>query len=241
MLTYFIADLHLSDDEPHLQRLLTTFLTQQLQAGDHLYLLGDLFALWIGFDDPSPINLQVIDALAALKARAIHVSLLVGNRDFLINTSFAKAANVTLLPEKHVIDVHGEPWLLLHGDTLCTLDVRYQAFRKRTQQKWLQWLFLHLPLCLRVSIAAHLRGQSRVARPNSDRAMMDVVDSAVLRDCQDYGVKGMIHGHTHQPGIHYYQLAQEQSLCRYTLSDWGSSGNYLVIDEAGHKKLEYFQ
>ena len=239
MLTYFIADLHLSVAEPRLYQLFEAFLINKLKDGDCLYILGDLFALWIGDDDLSPFNRQVIKQLASLKGRGITVYLLLGNRDFLIKQRFATLAKLTLLPEKHVIVVADERILLLHGDTLCTLDHRYQAFRKRTQAPWLQWLFLHLPLWCRRRIATRLREQSHQARPERNAAMMDVVTHEVLVDCHEVKVQCMIHGHTHQPGVHFY-YAPDALVKRYTLSDWGQEGNYLVIDEQGQKRLEYF-
>lgn len=240
MQTYFIADLHLSEPEGHLFALLQQFCRQQLQPGDHLYILGDLFAWWIGDDDLTLFHRAVIDEIARLVGFNIQVFFLAGNRDFLIGRRFAAMAHVTLLPEKHVIECGGESILLLHGDTLCTLDHRYLAFRQRVQKKWLQGLFLSLPLCLRVKIAASLRQQSQGVRLEADAAWMDVVDSDVLADCQAFDTATMIHGHTHRPGIHAYRQG-DHWLTRYTLSDWGEQGNYLVIDEAGHKQLCYFK
>ncbi len=239
MLTYVIADVHLSAEQPHLYQLFDYFANTILQLGDRLYILGDLFAFWIGDDDASAINQQVTGQLAALHERGIEVFLLLGNRDFLIKQRFATQAKLTLLPEKHVITVANEAMLLLHGDTLCTLDISYQRFRNYTQKKWLQGLFLALPLRWRLKIAAKLRQQSNALRPIENRAILDVVDADVLNMCHDKHVKIMIHGHTHLPGIHaYYQDATW--IYRYTLSDWGDTGNYCVMDEAGHKSLEYF-
>lgn len=238
MQTYFIADLHLSEQEGHLFALLQHFCQQQLQPGDRLYILGDLFAWWIGDDDVTPFHRAVIDQIARLASFDIDVFFLAGNRDFLIGQRFATEAHVTLLPEKHVIECGGESMVLLHGDTLCTLDHRYLAFRQRVQQKWLQRLFLSLPLRWRVKIAASLRQQSQGVRIEADAAWMDVVDSDVLADCDAFGVSTMIHGHTHRPGIHLYRH-HDQWLTRYTLSDWGAQGHYLVIDPAGHKRLAY--
>lgn len=240
MLTYFIADLHLSAEQSHLYQLFTHLVNTIVQPGDRLYILGDLFAFWIGDDDLSPINQCVSEQLASLHNRGIDVFLLLGNRDFLIKQAFAARANITLLSEKRVIRVADERILLLHGDTLCTLDVGYQRFRKWTQQKWLQWLFLKLPLAWRLKIAAKLRQQSSDMRPEWNRAMLDVVDAEVLKDCSDFQVSTMIHGHTHLPGIQAYYHHQAW-IYRYTLSDWGDIGNYLVIDESGNKRLEYFK
>lgn len=236
--TYFIADVHLSEQQPQLYALLCQFLNA-LEEGDQLYILGDLFALWIGDDDLSPFHQAVIAQLAALRGRGIAAALLLGNRDFLIKAAFAAAAQVVLLPEKHVIQVGEERLLLLHGDTLCSLDTCYQAFRRRTQQAWLQRLFLSLPLGWRRAIAARLRRQSSARFSDLSAAVLDVVKHDVLQDCADFHVSTMIHGHTHRPGIHIYQLDQ-QPIWRYTLSDWGEQGNYLRIDANGNKVLEYF-
>ena len=53
-----------------------------------------------------------------------------GNRDFLLGRRFCDAAGAGLLPDPTVIDLYGEPTLLMHGDSLCTLDSDYQQFRR---------------------------------------------------------------------------------------------------------------
>lgn len=237
--TYFIADLHLSAEEPHLVALFKHFLTNILQEGDTLFILGDLFAFWIGDDDLTLFNRSIIACLAALHERQIPVALLVGNRDFLIKQRFAARAKLTLLTEKYLLAMGQEKILLLHGDTLCTLDHHYQTFRRWTQKKWLQTLFLWLPLSWRRRIALKLRRQSSELKPAFNSAMMDVVTGSVLQDCQDYQVLIMVHGHTHLPGIHGYYKEQTW-LMRYTLGDWGQQGHYLMIDQTGHKSLHYF-
>lgn len=230
MAIYFIADLHLSDHQPQLWQLFQCFL-QRLTAGDHLYILGDLLEAWIGDDDLTPFHQRVIDHLADLPPRGIRVYFIHGNRDFLIGPRFANATGLTLLPETYVLTYAGQAYLLLHGDTLCTLDTRYQAFRRKSQQKWLQWLFLHLPLAMRRWIATRLRRQSQQQRV-IPADILDVAQDSVRASFRQHQVKVMIHGHTHRPGIHLYANGQEW-WARYVLSDWGEKGYFLKLDETG--------
>jgi UDP-2,3-diacylglucosamine hydrolase len=60
--------------------------------------------------------------------------------------AFRRRRGVHLLPESEAIDLYGEPVLLLHGDTLCTDDVDYQAFRAQVRDP--AWQARLLELCL---------------------------------------------------------------------------------------------
>jgi len=90
----------------------------------------------------------------------------------------------------------------MHGDTLCTDDEAYQQFRRRVHQRWLQKLFLALPLSLRQKIAARMRADSRQANSGKSLTIMDVNDHAVYQAMSRQRVHCLIHGHTHRPAVH---------------------------------------
>ena len=147
--TYFIADLHLSENRLHLLALFRQFMQEQAPEAEKLYILGDLFDFWIGDDEQSDLISEVQQLIRHLTEQGVPCYFQHGNRDFLIGKKFANACGLTLLPTYQVIDLYGTPTLLCHGDTLCVDDVKYQQYRKKVHQKWRQWLFLHLPLKVR--------------------------------------------------------------------------------------------
>ena len=141
MQTLFIADLHLSDHEPELTRLLCRFLHEHAETAAELYILGDLFEAWTGDDDPSRTAAQVAEALAAFARRA-PVYFMAGNRDFLLGNAYAARAGIQILPEPCVIERHGRRILLTHGDEMCTDDTDYQKYRTVIRRPWVCRLLL---------------------------------------------------------------------------------------------------
>ena len=119
-----------------------------------------------------------------------------GNRDFLLGKRFARESGMTLLPEEKVLELYGRRVLIMHGDTLCTDDAGYQAFRAKVHKPWLQMLFLALPLFVRKRIAARMRANSKEANSSKSLAIMDVNQNAVVSAMEKHQVQGLIHGHT---------------------------------------------
>jgi UDP-2,3-diacylglucosamine hydrolase len=230
MSTYFISDIHLSDHQPQLLKLFKYFIESILQPNDTLYILGDFFEYWVGDDQYSHMVNQTKQLLKALAQRNIEWYFLAGNRDFLLGKKFLAKTHGKLLAEKTLIPLGAHRVLLLHGDTLCTNDSAYQAWRSKVQKKWLQKLFLFLPLSWRQSIANRMRQKSMMQGQRLTLDMMDVAETAVQEDFDAYQANIMIHGHVHRPGIHIYQNKQGAPLTRYVLADWGTMGNFLRYD-----------
>ena len=138
MTTLFISDLHLDPERPEVTRLFGDFIDGEARDADALYVLGDLFEAWVGDDDPSELGAFVATKLRALSDRGVPVCFQHGNRDFLVGRDLARRAGMTLLPENAVVMLYGKPVLLMHGDTLCTGDHGYQAFRAAVDAEWVQ-------------------------------------------------------------------------------------------------------
>ncbi|MGC7559385.1 UDP-2,3-diacylglucosamine diphosphatase [Pasteurella sp. PK-2025] len=225
--TYFIADLHLSENHPHLTQLFCDFMQNLAPQADALYILGDLFDFWIGDDENSPLIQQVQQQIKHVSEQGIPCYFQHGNRDFLLGQRFAQACGMHLLPTYQLIDLYGEPVLLCHGDTLCIDDVAYQRYRQKVHQKWRQWLFLCLPLKVRLMIAEKIRAKSKADKKQKSADIMDVNPEFVLRTFEQFGVKKMIHGHTHRQNIHHI----DPHFTRIVLGDWGATASILEVNE----------
>jgi UDP-2,3-diacylglucosamine hydrolase len=226
--TLFIADLHLQTEEPAITAGFLRFLAGTAREADALYILGDLFEAWIGDDDPNPLHRQIAAALKALADSGVPVYFIHGNRDFLLGQRFARESGMTLLPEEKVLELYGKRLLILHGDTLCTDDAGYQAFRAKVHQPWLQKLFLALPLFIRMRIAAKMRADSTSANRNKSQAIMDVNPQAVVDVMEKQQVQHLIHGHTHRPDIHTL-TANGEPAYRYVLGAWHHEGSMVKV------------
>jgi len=217
------------------------FLRSQAQHAQALYILGDLFEAWIGDDTPSAAADAVALELGQLADNGVPVFFLRGNRDFLLGSDYAARAGLRILPDPCVIDLYGKPVLLQHGDLLCTSDTVYQAFRAQTRDPHFIADFLAKPLAERIAFAQQARAASqnrqaelRQKHQQQFETITDVSEEAVIDCFQRYGVKTMIHGHTHRPAIH--SLSTKNGLCtRIVLGDWYQDGWLLTVTVDGYQ------
>ncbi len=238
MSTLFISDLHLCSGRPQSNLCFFGFLEREARNADSLYILGDLFEYWVGDDDlDDPFNTTVIAALARLVASGVPTYLMHGNLDFVIGEAFARASGVTLLPDPTLIELHGQAVLLMHGDTLCTLDLEYQAFRREARsQTWISDL-LHQPLAQRKAAVEALRRKSEHEKRGKAAEIMDVAPAEVEAILRRYGYPRLIHGHTHRPARHVHTV--DGHVCeRWVLADWYQGGSYLACDESGCRAVQ---
>ncbi|MDN6071868.1 MAG: UDP-2,3-diacylglucosamine diphosphatase, partial [Enterobacterales bacterium] len=174
MRTLFIADLHLSEQEPAITAGFLRFLQRDAYQADALYILGDFFEYWIGDDDPQTLHREIAAALRDLTASGVPCYFIHGNRDFLIGKRFAQECGMTLLPQETLLTLYGHRILIMHGDTLCIDDEDYQRYRRKVHNPLIQTLFLWLPLRTRLNIAAKMRNRSQMTNGEKSDAIMDV-------------------------------------------------------------------
>jgi UDP-2,3-diacylglucosamine hydrolase len=233
MATLFISDLHLEEARPEIGEQFLAFLRGPARGADALYILGDLFEAWIGDDDPDPVKRQVLHALHDTGQAGVPCYFMRGNRDFLTGIVFAERTDCVVLEDLETIDLFGQPVLLLHGDTLCLDDHRYQEFRRTVRGEEWQQRFLSQPAHHRIAMAQQARDASRSHTGNMPAEIMDVAQSAVNTVMRDTGVYTMIHGHTHRPGIHHFEL-DGRPATRIVLGDWYQQGSVLRWSPDGY-------
>jgi len=242
--TLLISDLHLNGAQPAITTQFVDFLRGAARQAEHLYILGDLFEFWIGDDDPDPTYAEVQDELRALTQSGVPCSVMHGNRDFLLGKQFCARTGCNLLNDGTVIQLHGKPVLLLHGDVLCTDDRAYQRLRRMVRNPLVQWLFNCLSVQLREKIATRIRTGSRMHTQTATPTIMDVNPTAVADAFAQHHVRLMVHGHTHRPAIHRYPMYQGQQQSerqddniRIVLGDWHTQGSVLQWSESGYELI----
>lgn len=223
--TCFISDLHLDAARPAAVKALATFLNQHTDLAQ-LFVLGDLFEAWPGDDDDSPVATEVAALLRDYSATGVRLYIMRGNRDFLLGERFCDFVGATLLADPTVIDLYGEPTLLMHGDSLCTGDADYQQFRRTARNPAWQAELLARPLAERRALATELRAMSREANSMKSEDIMDVTPAAVSREMRAHGVRQLIHGHTHRPARH-----ETDTGLRWVLGAWEERGWFLEAGE----------
>jgi len=237
MHSIFISDLHLCLSRSAINRIFFDFLRGPAVQAQALYILGDLFEYWAGDDDDDPFNASVLSALSDLADRGVALYLMHGNRDFLIGERFATITRARLLLDPTLVSLYGTPTLLMHGDTLCTDDIRYQQFRAQVRDTKWQDKFLSQPLASRKQVIAGLRADSNKEKQLKSEAIMDVTATAVATELRNHGYPRLIHGHTHRPALHQY-IVDGHRCERWVLADWYTSGSYLQCNAQGCRVIE---
>ncbi|PHS29486.1 MAG: UDP-2,3-diacylglucosamine diphosphatase [Methylophaga sp.] len=238
MSTLFISDLHLNPNEPALIQLAVHFLKTKAIHCKELYILGDLFNMWLGDDLIAKEFTPIIEQLQNLHQQGIKTYLMVGNRDFMMGEKFAKQIGCELLDDSVIINLYGTRTLLLHGDTLCTDDVAYQRYRLWSRNTVIQWFFKHLPLALRQNIANKIKQKSTQQKQTKSAEIMDVNAAEVIRTMNKAKVTQLIHGHTHRPAIHKLEISGKPAT-RIVLGDWHSEVSYLQCSDNQQLLVDY--
>lgn len=242
MTTLLISDLHLHPGAPEITEGFLHWLDERARGCDALYILGDFFEAWIGDDlldlvdhDPTgnaALAARIAAALRQLAESGTAIYLMHGNRDFLLGERFAKEAGATLLPDPSVVMLDNERVLLMHGDSLCTRDETYQAFRAQARHPLWQEQILSMPIQERITLARQLREESGEANSNKAEDIMDVTPDEVVKVMAEHGVTTLIHGHTHRPTVHELEV-EGQPARRYVLGDWQPYKGWEIMAEHG--------
>lgn len=217
----FLSDVHLQPFDA-LTHQAWTHALHHLQA-DALFILGDLFEVWVGddvLDDPEhgPFWRTCADTLAAT-ARRMPVYFVAGNRDFLVGHHFLARTGLQALDDPTVLHWQGQRWLLSHGDLLCTDDLPYQAFRQQVRQADWQHTFLARPLAERLAVARGMRDASEQHKTQATTPWVDVNPTTVDQWMAHHHAQVLVHGHTHMPACH----PLPEGRVRWVLSDWDAT------------------
>ena len=217
----FISDLHLEASESATFDAWVQHMAHT--PADALFILGDLFEVWIGDDTQDPFALRCIDILTST-AQRMPVYFMCGNRDFLVGADLLNATGMQGLNDPTVLNFgsldpnqpsQSTRFLLSHGDALCLDDHDYMAFRAQVRQHDWQTAFLAKPLEERQAYARKVRAQSEaLKRHHTDYADVDTQAAKAWLSATHAQV--LVHGHTHRPAVHYLG----DGLSRWVLSDW---------------------
>ncbi len=227
-----VSDLHLDPARPEIAAQFRAFLAGAARRVEALYVLGDLFEVWIGDDDPEPHKREVIADLRALADSGVALYFMHGNRDFLLGARFCAETGGTLLTDPTLVERHGRRALITHGDALCTDDAPYQKLRALVRDPRWQAQFLALSIAQRQTLAREARAGSQAHTQSQPKMLMDVNADAVAGVFRDAGVDTIIHGHTHRPGVYAHEV-DGRPRQRIVTGDWYTQGSRLRWDEAG--------
>jgi UDP-2,3-diacylglucosamine hydrolase len=219
-----ISDLHLQTQEPQAKATLDRYLSES--PAQALFILGDLFEVWVGDDvlqEPTGIEHETAELLCRA-SRHMAIFIMCGNRDFLMGERLRAACGAQMLDDPSMLQLGGTRWLLTHGDAQCLADTPYQAFRAQVRSSAWQDNFLAQPLTQRLALARQMRDQSEAQkkqRTQHHAPWIDLDPSTCMAQLKAHTADHMVHGHTHQPAEH----AMDNGHVRWVLSDWDLQAN----------------
>ena len=227
----FIADLHLSTSRSDISKAFQQCL-QQLHNIEALYIMGDLFEVWLG-EDCIPADIQASLHAIEQASQKFPIFFCTGNRDFLLSPQSAKKYGMTPLPDVQPVDLFGVQTLVMHGDTLCTEDTAYQRFSKVFTHFMDQRLFLASPKAIRNHFYRNIKAKSQQDKQTKTLSIMDVTPSAVTATLNAYQAQRIIHGHTHRPYLHQLDAIHQ----RWVVGDWDKNASLLIVTPTHHKLM----
>ncbi len=236
MAVLIVSDLHLDRAHPEITAHFLRFLNEQARTASALYVLGDLFEVWLGDDDTCAHKAKVTQAFADLSRDGVALYFMHGNRDFLLGADFCKRSGGQLIDDPTLIQTQGQRVLLTHGDALCTDDIPYQKLRALVRNPSLQRRFRALSLKTRDNLAGEARQGSKAHTATQAMALMDVNEQAVSQLFRRAQVDVMVHGHTHRPAVHPL-VVDGIARTRIVLGDWHHRGSYLQLDGDGFELI----
>ncbi len=238
--TLIVADIHLQQDSSHsINKAFKSFLETEAPKSEALYILGDLFEMWVGDDIGIELYSEIINLLAELTQQGLPIYLQYGNRDFLMREEFFGKTGIILLDDIVEIELYQTSYLLLHGDTLCTEDRGYQRMRRLFRNKIFQWFFLHLCKKRRLAFGNRVRHSSEQQSGTKNAQIMDVNQQAVIDLFEQYPhISNMIHGHTHRPMLHKIET-NHRTLKRWVLGDWRPQAKIIRVNSNGPELIDY--
>ena len=225
--TVLVSDLHIPEDGGRAKDMFFDLLSAiEDPAEARLIVLGDLFDFYTGpKQNAVGVWREVAQALSAAVERGLSVTVLHGNRDFMLDGAFAERGRCRVVAGGLQIALDGQPCLLLHGDELCQRDLPYQRAKRLLRHPLTRALLRNLPLSVSTRLAARARDRSATVIASGDQTRFDPTADAMLEVFRD-PVASVVFGHIHRPARGRFVAAEG--------SDAG--GEYAILpafDETG--------
>ncbi|MSR74022.1 MAG: UDP-2,3-diacylglucosamine diphosphatase [Planctomycetes bacterium] len=233
----FVSDVHLRQgDQAYLQQFLD-FLNTDARHASRLFIHGDLFEFYVGpRQGKSDFYAPLRAAFLSLRGGGTQVTLLHGNRDYLIAHCF-EDCGVTLVPDHALIELGGLKVRVSHGDELCIHDRSYQ-FWGRGVLRWrgLQCVFRALPLSVGTFMARRYRSISaRKKRDAPGRGRLESILDGAKLVAGEFDV--LVCGHIHE--LAETPVGTNEHPCRlFTTGAWEDGPNHIRWDARGFSLVQ---
>lgn len=147
MIAYFLSDIHLIDGQEKNSLALFNFINSiPSLGGTHLFLVGDIFDLWISDHHYFQNRFKnLIDAITNLTSLGIEVHYFEGNHDLYINDFWATIPGVNVHLEPAQFQLGSYRVRVEHGDLMNKEDRGYLFLKSLLQSSIMKLIAKRLP------------------------------------------------------------------------------------------------
>lgn len=199
----FVSDVHLgSREDPKLFLFIKFLKSLHQNLPTHLFLLGDIFDLWIAHHDYFLKEYaEVIEALRELEKKGVEVHYFEGNHDLYLRHFWQKVLGFQVHEGAFSFVLKGMRFRLEHGDQMDPSDRGYRFLRWFLRTPALKWMAPRLPSSLVVKIGEWASHHSRdytshkkvSSRERSETIFIQHVQEQMEHDKVDVVISGHIH------------------------------------------------
>lgn len=222
----FIADAHLTIPEDKNYGLLLDFLSG-LRGNTHtLYILGDLFEFWIGYDESCfPHYGPLLEQLKKLSATGTEIVYFEGNHDFHLGSFFTGALGAQVFPGPSTLTIDGKRIHICHGDQVNTRDYGHRIMRLLLHSSFTRFLIPMFPSELAFLTARYLsvRSKRKHVKRNARWDYRNLLER-YADNCFREGCDAVVTAHFHLPFISLRENGQGKTLL--SLGDWITHFSY---------------
>jgi UDP-2,3-diacylglucosamine hydrolase len=195
----FAADLHLAARDAAGVARATKLVELCARSTRRLFLLGDLFDLWIsGAELAMGEFAPLFSALTSAAASGLAIDFLAGNRDFNFTAADGAAVGVRVAADEEIdVELDAQKLRLLHGDQLLVDDLAYQRMKRVIRSAPLRFMARHLPKSVTQRIGRRLRRYSDRVVGSKPAAKLRIVPAAA-RTRFESGSRAILCGHVHR-------------------------------------------
>ena len=234
----FVSDVHLT--KPHTQKygvflnLLETCLKDQNLK--ELFLVGDVFDLWLGHKSLFIKEHEKLISLLESIAKTKKVHIFEGNHDFHFKKSWWAKKGITIHSESYEFSENNKKWYVCHGDLLNKSDYGYRSLRWLFRSLFVQGLVKILPGKLLYKIGAGLSStDSKATQVYNKEQSLESFKQKWRRWLKDFFKK--------HPSVdvfvcgHYHVRLQEsvEGKETFNLGSWLVEGDYKYLHYDGER------
>lgn len=196
-----------------------------------IYLMGDLFDVWIEYKRVVPKGfVRVLGKIAELADSGISIHFFVGNHDMWMKDYFETELGIPVYYEPQQITLNNTSFFIGHGDGLGPGDKGYKRMKKVFRNPFIQWLYRLIHPDLGLRIAQHLSLRNRLISGDDDKIYNGPESEWLVHYCREklktQNIDYFIFGHRHLP----LDIELSKNSRYINLGDWLEYNTYAVFD-----------